>query len=133
MRIVTTLRKPEAVKVAIDTDYASFNISNELVVGHGFDYAERYRRLPFVGTFAPYVYGSQYDRRETQRRRVRARVFTPESEGNHTEDIDRGRIYGGAGGRIGRRRARPCRVIDRWKRENRRGRAATAQRGGLMP
>ena len=57
VRIATTLRKPEAAKVAIDGDYVGFDIPNEFVVGYGLDYAERYRHLPFVGTLAPHVYG----------------------------------------------------------------------------
>ena len=57
VRIATTLRKPEAAKVAIDVDYVGFDIPNEFVVGYGLDYAERYRHLPFVGTLAPHVYG----------------------------------------------------------------------------
>ena len=56
LRVVTLLRKPEAVKVDIDLFDVGFDIPNEFVVGYGLDFAERYRDLPFVGTLAPRVY-----------------------------------------------------------------------------
>ncbi|CAM5257533.1 Hypoxanthine phosphoribosyltransferase OS=Streptomyces albaduncus OX=68172 GN=FHS32_005327 PE=3 SV=1 [Streptomyces griseoloalbus] len=57
LKVCTLLRKPEAAKVAIDVEWAGFDIPNEFVVGYGLDYAEKYRNLPFVGTLAPHVYG----------------------------------------------------------------------------
>ncbi|WP_043615314.1 hypoxanthine phosphoribosyltransferase [Nonomuraea candida] len=56
LEICAALRKPDAVKVAIDVKYVGFDIPNEFVIGYGLDYAERYRNLPFIGTLAPHVY-----------------------------------------------------------------------------
>jgi hypoxanthine phosphoribosyltransferase len=50
------LRKPDAVKVAVDVKYVGYDIPNEFVVGYGLDYAEKYRNLRVVGTLAPHVY-----------------------------------------------------------------------------
>ena len=57
VEIATLLRKPEAMKVAVDVKYVGFDIPNEFVVGYGLDYAERYRNLPFIATLRPEVYG----------------------------------------------------------------------------
>jgi hypoxanthine phosphoribosyltransferase len=57
IRIVTLLRKPDALKVDIEVDHVGFDIPNEFVVGYGLDYAERYRDLPYVGRLKPAVYG----------------------------------------------------------------------------
>ncbi|HET7900891.1 MAG TPA: hypoxanthine phosphoribosyltransferase [Candidatus Nanopelagicales bacterium] len=56
VEVLTVLRKPDAVKVAVDVKYTGFDIPNEFVVGYGLDYAERYRNLRVVGTLAPHVY-----------------------------------------------------------------------------
>ena len=56
IRIVTLLRKPEAVKVDVEVDWVGFDIANEFVVGYGLDYAERYRDLPYIGRLRPEVY-----------------------------------------------------------------------------
>ena len=53
VEIVALLRKPEALKVAVEVRYVGFDIPNEFVVGYGLDYAERYRDLPFVGLLDP--------------------------------------------------------------------------------
>jgi hypoxanthine phosphoribosyltransferase len=53
VQVVTLLRKPEALKVAVDVRYVGFDIPSAFVVGYGLDYAERYRTLPFVGTLTP--------------------------------------------------------------------------------
>ncbi|MBB4920351.1 hypoxanthine phosphoribosyltransferase [Streptosporangium saharense] len=58
VEICAALRKPDAVKVALDVKYIGFDIPNEFVIGYGLDYAERYRNLPFIGTLAPHVYGA---------------------------------------------------------------------------
>jgi hypoxanthine phosphoribosyltransferase len=56
VEVLTMLRKPDAVKVAVDVKYIGFDIPNEFVVGYGLDYAEKYRNLKVVGTLAPHVY-----------------------------------------------------------------------------
>ena len=53
VEVVALLRKPEAVKVALDVRYVGFDIPSAFVVGYGLDYAERYRTLPYVGTLTP--------------------------------------------------------------------------------
>ncbi len=56
VKIMSLLRKPDALKVPVEVDYLGFDIPNEFVVGYGLDYAQQYRHLPFVGTLAPHVY-----------------------------------------------------------------------------
>jgi hypoxanthine phosphoribosyltransferase len=56
VEVLTMLRKPDAVKVAVDVKYVGYDIPNEFVVGYGLDYAEKYRNLRVVGTLAPHVY-----------------------------------------------------------------------------
>ena len=56
LKVVTLLRKPEAVKAKVDLLDVGFDIPNEFVIGYGLDYAERYRDLPYVGTLHPDVY-----------------------------------------------------------------------------
>jgi hypoxanthine phosphoribosyltransferase len=56
VEVLTLLRKPEAVKVPVDTKYVGFDIPSEFVVGYGLDYAERYRNLREIGVLAPHVY-----------------------------------------------------------------------------
>jgi hypoxanthine phosphoribosyltransferase len=54
--VVTLLRKPEALRVAVDVRYVGFDIPSEFVVGYGLDYSERYREMPGVGVLRPAVY-----------------------------------------------------------------------------
>jgi hypoxanthine phosphoribosyltransferase len=56
LRVVTLLRKPDALKTDIEVANVGFDIPNEFVVGYGLDYAERYRDLPYIGTLDPKVY-----------------------------------------------------------------------------
>ena len=56
VEVLTMLRKPEAVRVAVSPAYVGFDIPNEFVVGYGLDYAEKYRNLRVVATLAPHVY-----------------------------------------------------------------------------
>ena len=56
LRVCTLLRKPDAVRAAVDISYIGFDIPNDFVVGYGLDYAERYRDLPYIGTLDPKVY-----------------------------------------------------------------------------
>lgn len=53
LRVMTLLRKPEAVANGIEVDYLGFDIPDEFVVGYGLDYAERYRNLRCIGVLAP--------------------------------------------------------------------------------
>jgi tRNA(Ile)-lysidine synthase len=53
VEVVALLRKPEAVKVALEVRYVGFDIPSAFVVGYGLDYGERYRTLPYVGTLTP--------------------------------------------------------------------------------
>src|SRR5688572_26092001 len=54
--VVTLLRKPDAMRVAVDVRYVGFDIPTEFVVGYGLDYAERYRELTSVAVLKPSVY-----------------------------------------------------------------------------
>jgi hypoxanthine phosphoribosyltransferase len=56
VEVLTMLRKPDAVKVAVDVKYIGYDIPNEFVVGYGLDYDQKYRNLRVVGTLAPHVY-----------------------------------------------------------------------------
>ncbi len=56
VEVVALLRKPTAAKVEVNVSLVGFDIPNELVVGYGLDYAERYRTLKGVAILAPSVY-----------------------------------------------------------------------------
>jgi hypoxanthine phosphoribosyltransferase len=56
VEICALLRKPDAVKIAVDVRYVGFDIPNAFVVGYGLDYAEKYRNLRGVAVLAPHVY-----------------------------------------------------------------------------
>jgi len=56
LEICTLLRKPEALRMAVDVKYIGWDIPNEFVVGYGLDYSEKYRNLRCIGTLAPHVY-----------------------------------------------------------------------------
>jgi hypoxanthine phosphoribosyltransferase len=56
MKICTLLSKPERRKANVDISYNGFIVPDELVVGYGLDYAEKYRNLPFIGILKPAVY-----------------------------------------------------------------------------
>ncbi len=56
LEILALLRKPDAVKVAVDVKYIGFDIPNAFVVGYGLDFAEKYRNLRGVAVLAPHVY-----------------------------------------------------------------------------
>lgn len=56
VKILTALRKPDAVVADITPDYLGFDIPSKFVVGYGLDYAERYRHLRDVAVLAPHVY-----------------------------------------------------------------------------
>ena len=46
----------EGKRPAIDPRYVGTHVPDKFVVGHGLDYAARYRNLPFVGVLKPCVY-----------------------------------------------------------------------------
>ena len=56
VKILTALRKPDAVVSDIVPDYLGFDIPNKFVVGFGLDYAENYRHLRDVAVLSPHVY-----------------------------------------------------------------------------
>ena len=37
-------------------DYSCFTVGNELIVGYGLDYAQRYRNLPYIGVLKREIY-----------------------------------------------------------------------------
>jgi len=49
LRLLTLLRKPEAVTNQVDVHYLGFDIGNEFVVGYGLDYNEKFRNLRCIG------------------------------------------------------------------------------------
>lgn len=58
LRVMTLLRKPEAMTVDVPLDYVGFDIPNKFVVGYGLDYANRYRNLRGVAVLKPEVYSA---------------------------------------------------------------------------
>ena len=56
IKICVLLDKPARRVEKITANYAGFSIPDLFVVGYGLDYAERYRKLPFVGVLHPHVY-----------------------------------------------------------------------------
>ena len=57
LRVMTLLRKPQAMTVNLPLDYVGFDIPNKFVVGYGLDYANRYRTLKGVAVLKPSIYG----------------------------------------------------------------------------
>ena len=49
IHLCTLLDKPERRVRDVKVDYSCFNIPDEIVVGYGLDYAQKYRNLPFIG------------------------------------------------------------------------------------
>jgi hypoxanthine phosphoribosyltransferase len=56
VKILTVLRKPDAVVADIVPDYLGFDIPNKFVVGYGLDYAEGFRHLRDVAVLSSHVY-----------------------------------------------------------------------------
>ncbi|MGN1235087.1 MAG: hypoxanthine phosphoribosyltransferase [Christensenellaceae bacterium] len=56
VRVVVLLDKSERRVVAIEPDYACFDIEDEFVIGYGLDYDEKYRNLPYIGVLKESVY-----------------------------------------------------------------------------
>ena len=49
VRLCTLLDKPDRRVKDVKVDYVGFEIPEEVVVGYGLDYAQKYRNLPYVG------------------------------------------------------------------------------------
>ena len=49
LALCTLLDKPERRVVDVNVNYTGFQIPDELVVGYGLDYDQRYRNLPYIG------------------------------------------------------------------------------------
>ena len=49
IRVCVLLSKRKQRARDVDADYVGFAIDDEFVVGHGLDFMERYRNLPYVG------------------------------------------------------------------------------------
>ena len=56
IRIATLLDKPSRRKVDLQADYIGFSVPDEVVIGYGLDYDEKYRNLPYIGILKPEVY-----------------------------------------------------------------------------
>lgn len=48
VRVVSLLRKPEAITFPVEIDYVGFDIPNDFVLGYGLDYDEVGRELPQI-------------------------------------------------------------------------------------
>lgn len=53
IRICTLLDKPTRREVDVEVNWVGFEIPDEFVVGVGFDYAQKYRHLPYIGKVVP--------------------------------------------------------------------------------
>ena len=49
LKLCTLLDKPDRRVTEVQVDYVGFEIPDELVVGYGLDYAQKYRNLPYIG------------------------------------------------------------------------------------
>ena len=56
VKLCTILSKPSRRKADIEPDYLGFEVPDEFVVGHGLDFDEKYRNLPYVGVLKPEIY-----------------------------------------------------------------------------
>ena len=56
VNIVTLLDKPARRQMPLEPEYTCFEIEDEFVIGYGLDYAENYRKLPYVGILKRSVY-----------------------------------------------------------------------------
>ena len=54
--IATLMDKPARRKADVYADYSCFEIPDAFVVGHGLDYNERYRNLPYIGVLKSEIY-----------------------------------------------------------------------------
>ena len=51
IELCTMLDKPSNREIPFKPKYVGFSIENEFVIGHGLDYNELYRNLPYIGVF----------------------------------------------------------------------------------
>jgi hypoxanthine phosphoribosyltransferase len=56
LKIVSLLDKSSRRKVAFQPNYCGYEVEDHFVVGYGFDYAEKYRNLPYIGILKKEVY-----------------------------------------------------------------------------
>lgn len=56
IKLCTLLDKPSRRKVSVEVEYTGFTVPDEFVVGYGFDYAERFRNVPYIGILKPSIY-----------------------------------------------------------------------------
>ena len=49
LKLCTLLDKPDRRVTDVKVDYVGFEIPDKFVVGYGLDYAQKYRKLPYVG------------------------------------------------------------------------------------
>jgi hypoxanthine phosphoribosyltransferase len=59
VRSVVLLQKEGQCQVAMKPDFVGFTIPNVFVVGHGLDYRDRYRNLPYVAALEPNEMGQE--------------------------------------------------------------------------
>jgi hypoxanthine phosphoribosyltransferase len=59
VRTCAMLDKPSRRLTDVPCEYIGFEVPDEFVVGYGFDFAQRYRNLPYVGVLRPEVYGGK--------------------------------------------------------------------------
>ena len=51
IELCAMLDKPSNREIPFKPKYVAFTIENEFVIGHGLDYNETYRNLPYIGVF----------------------------------------------------------------------------------
>lgn len=51
IKLASLLFKPARLKHPVAIDYLGFEIEDKFVIGHGLDYAGRYRELPYIGVY----------------------------------------------------------------------------------
>ncbi|MCL1820441.1 MAG: hypoxanthine phosphoribosyltransferase [Oscillospiraceae bacterium] len=56
IKLCTLLDKPERRRVQVDIHYRGFEVPDAFVVGYGFDFAEKYRNVPYIGILKPSLY-----------------------------------------------------------------------------
>lgn len=49
LEICALLDKPSRREAEIETEYIGYEVPDQFIVGHGLDYAQKYRNLPYIG------------------------------------------------------------------------------------